>query len=63
MEAAQGKEDRLRELFADYGLELIEIGEVDDDSELQIETEDGELEWSLDELKDAWLNGLPRALR
>lgn len=63
MEARAGSEEALREVFAGYGLELVAIGEVAADPQLEIATEDGALQWSLEELKDAWCNGLARVLR
>ena len=63
IEATKGREEELCRLFADYGVDLMQIGEVDEDPELEIETADDEYEWSLDELKEAWMNGLPGTLR
>lgn len=63
MEATAGREDELRAVFAGYGLELMEIGEVEDEPELEIEAAGREFEWSLEELRDAWTNGLARVLR
>jgi phosphoribosylformylglycinamidine synthase II len=63
MEATKGKEEELKALFAGYGLELVEIGEVTSEAELEIETADREFKWSLAELKEAWLGGLPKVLR
>ena len=62
MEATKGKEEELKALFAGYGLELAEIGEVTSEAELEIETADREFKWSLAELKEAWLGGLPKVL-
>lgn len=63
IEAKQGCEEDLVALFASYGVELIDIGEVEDEAELEFELGDQEYEWSLDELKDAWMKGLPEVLR
>lgn len=63
MECRQGHEDDLRAVFRGYGLELTELGEVEDEPKIEIELPGGEeVEISLDEIKDAWLNGLPRLL-
>lgn len=64
MECRAGHEEALQAVFAGYGLELTELGHVEEEAEIEIELPGGEeIEIPLDELKDAWLNGLPRILR
>lgn len=64
MECREGHEEALRELFAGYGLELTELGHVEDEPEVEIELPGGEeVEIGLDELKQAWMNGLAGVLR
>ncbi|MEN6545943.1 MAG: phosphoribosylformylglycinamidine synthase subunit PurL [Armatimonadia bacterium] len=64
MECREGHEEELKALFAGFGLELIELGHVEDEAEIEIELPGGEeIEMPLEELKDAWLNGLARVLR
>lgn len=64
MECRSGQEEALKALFAGYGLELTELGQVEDTPELQIMlAEEEDVKLSLNELKDAWLNGLARVLR
>jgi phosphoribosylformylglycinamidine synthase len=64
LECRQGHEEALQELCAGYGLELIELGEVEDEAEIEIELPGGkEIEVSLQEVAEAWLGGLAGALR
>ncbi|MBU0609819.1 MAG: phosphoribosylformylglycinamidine synthase, partial [Armatimonadetes bacterium] len=63
MECREGHEDALRELFAAKGLELIELGEVEDEPEIEIEMADGDVEFDLDEAREAWMGGLAGGLR
>ncbi|MEN6402534.1 MAG: AIR synthase-related protein, partial [Armatimonadia bacterium] len=64
MECREGHEEELKALFAGFGLELIELGHVEDEAEIEIELPGGdEIEMPLEGLKDAWLNGLARVLR
>ena len=64
MECRAGHEEALREMFASYGLELIDLGHVEDEAEIEIELPGGEeVEMTLEELKDAWMNGLAKVLR
>jgi phosphoribosylformylglycinamidine synthase len=64
MECRAGHEDALRALFAAKGLDLIELGEVEDEPELEIELPgDEEIKLDLAEARDAWMNGLAKVLR
>ncbi len=63
MECRAGCEDELARLFGEYDLELNAIGTVSDCANVTVKTDEGQVEFTLDELKDAWLNGLPQALR
>jgi phosphoribosylformylglycinamidine synthase subunit PurL len=64
MECRQGHEAALGEVLAGYGLELTELGEVADESEIEVGLPGGEaVRIALDELREAWLGGLPRLLR
>jgi len=63
MECREGHEDALRELFAAKGLELIALGEVEDEPEIEIEMAEGDVEFHLDEAREVWMNGLAGVLR
>jgi hypothetical protein len=63
MECRAGQEDALRALFAAKGLDLVELGEVEDEPEIKIEMADGDVEFALDEAREAWLGGLAEVLR
>ena len=63
LECREGHEDALRELFAAKGLDLVELGEVEDEPEIEIEMADGDVEFDLDEAREAWMGGLAEVLR
>ena len=63
MEARQGSEQALEELFAGYGLDMVALGTVTDTPQVQVNAREGAVSWSLAELKDAWSNGLAAVLR
>ncbi len=63
MEVRAGHEQQVAEIFADHGLELLELGTVTSDPRFQISVADESLiNLALDEAREAWTNGLAEAL-
>jgi len=63
MEVCAGQEQHIKEVFADYDLELLELGTVTSDPQFQISVADESLiNLALDEAREAWTNGLAEAL-
>jgi len=63
MEVRAGHEQQVEQILADYGLELLELGTVTSDPQFQISVADEPLtNLPLDEIRDAWTNGLAEAL-
>lgn len=64
MECRAGHEEALQAIFSRYGLELVEIGHIHREARIEILlSEEETVTITLDEAREAWLNGLPNVLR
>ncbi len=64
MEVLAGHEEQVREIFAGYGLELIELGEITQEPRFEITVADESVvDLPLDEVRDAWAGSLAEVLK
>ena len=63
MEVRAGHEQQVQEIFAGYGLELMELGAVNSEARFQITAGPVAVDLPLDGVRDAWTNGLAAVLR
>ena len=63
MEVRAGHEQQVQEIFAGYGLELIELGEVSGEAQFEVAVANEPLiNLSLDQIRDAWAGSLAEVL-
>jgi len=63
MEVKAGQEDAVAEIMAEYGVELICLGEVTEEPKLALSNGDLQAEIALDDLRHAWADSLAEILR
>ena len=62
MEVRAGDEQQVAEIFANHGLELLELGTVTTGPRFQIAAGPAVIDLPLDEAREAWTGGLAEAL-
>jgi phosphoribosylformylglycinamidine synthase len=63
IEVHAGHESQVREVFADHGVDIIELGEVTSDARFRINIADElSVDLALDEVRRVWSTGLAEAL-